>query len=242
MKILSVDTSTSTCTVGVADGDKILAESVDSNGQTHVRHLMGMIHDTLAASGISIQEIDGFAVVTGPGTFTGLRIGIGTIKGLAYALSRPVVGVTSLAALAAQADLPSKLVCPVIDARRSEVYYGLYESAQGELAQIGVHRVAPPSELVKNICESCQFIGNGARLYRETFEAALGPLFQFSHSCRDTIRAETISRLALKQFQKNGAQKLPGVLPYYIRRSDAERHAGNIPACKASEAQVQDGR
>lgn len=224
MKILSADTSTATCTVGVSSGDVILAESVDSNGQTHVRHLMGMVHDTITASGISIQEIDGFAVVTGPGTFTGLRIGIGTIKGLAYALSRPVVGVNSLEALAAQADLSTKFVCPVMDARRSEVYYGLYVSEEGELEQVGLHRVAPPTELAKHIRESCQFIGNGARLYRETFEAALGPLFQFSTSCRDTIRAETIARLALKQFRKNATENLPGVVPYYIRRSDAERH------------------
>lgn len=235
MKILSVDTSTATCSVGVADGDKLLAESVNSNGQTHVRHLMGMIHKTLGISGFSIREIDGFAVVTGPGTFTGLRIGIGTVKGLACALSRPVVGVTSLEALAAQADLPTKLVCPVIDARRGEVYYGLYETAQAEPVPAGMHRVAPPSELVKSIRDSCQFIGNGARLYAEIFAAALGPLFQFSPSCRDTICAKTLSRLALKKFQKRDTQKMPSVAPYYIRRSDAERHAGGLPAGKSSE-------
>ena len=235
MKILSVDTSTATCTVGVADGDRLLAESVNSNGQTHVRHLMGMIHKALGTSGVSIREIDGFAVVTGPGTFTGLRIGIGTVKGLACALSRPVVGVTSLAALAAQADLPTKLVCPVIDARRGEVYYGLYAPTQGEPVPAGMHHVAPPSELARNIRDSCQFIGNGARLYREIFEAALGPLFQFSPSCRDTICAKTLSRLALKRFQKHDTQTLPGVVPYYIRRSDAEHHAGSLSAGKSSK-------
>jgi tRNA threonylcarbamoyladenosine biosynthesis protein TsaB len=228
MKILAVDTSTSTCTVGVANADGILAESVGSNGQTHARQLMGMIHSTLTDSGIPVQEIDGFAVVTGPGTFTGLRIGIGTIKGLAYALSRPVIGVNSLAALAAQADLPTKFVCPVMDARRSEVYYGLYVFEEGEPAQVGKHGVVPPLELAKSIRASCQFIGKGARLYRETFEAALGSLSQFSHPCRDTIRAETIARLALKRFQKNETQKLPAVVPYYIRRSDAELHFGNV--------------
>jgi tRNA threonylcarbamoyladenosine biosynthesis protein TsaB len=235
MKILSVDTSTATCTVGVAKGDNLLAELVHSNGQTHVRHLMGMIHEALGTAGVSIREIDGFAVVTGPGTFTGLRIGIGTVKGLACALSRPIVGVTSLAALAAQADLSTKLVCPVIDARRGEVYYGLYAPAKGEPVPASMHHVAPPSELVKNIRDSCQFIGNGARLYREVFEADLGPLFQLSPSCRDSICAETLSRLALKQFQKHSTQKLSGVAPYYIRRSDAERHAGNQSAGGSSE-------
>ena len=218
MKILSIDTSTVTCTVGIVDGDRILAESVDSSGQTHARHLMGMIDSAMAASGVPIQEIDGFAVVTGPGTFTGLRIGISTIKGLAYGLSRPVAGVTSLEALAAQADLPTKLICPVMDARRSEVYYGLYASEKGELRQTAPHRVAPPSELVKSVREPCQFIGNGARLYQETFEAALGPLSRFSLACWDTIHTETIARLALKQFQENEGENLPAVSPYYIRR------------------------
>lgn len=229
MKILSADTSSPTCTVGIVNGDRVLAESVDSSGQTHARHLMGMIDSTIAVSGLSIQDIDGFAVITGPGTFTGLRIGISTIKGLAFALCRPVVGVNSLAALAAQADLPTKFVCPVMDARRSEVYYGLYVSEQGELTQVGKHRVAPPSEMAKNIRESCQFIGNGARLYRETFESALGPLAQFSKTCWDTIHAETVVRLALRQFQDNKGQDLHTVFPHYIRRSDAEVHAGNMP-------------
>jgi len=228
MKILSVDTSTPTCTVGIVNGDRTLAASVDSSGQTHARHLMGMIDSTLSASGISAQDIDGFAVVTGPGTFTGLRIGIGTIKGLAFALSKPVVGVTSLAALAAQADLCTKFVCPVMDARRNEVYYGHYVFEKGEPQQVGKLRVAPPSGLVKNIHESCQFIGNGARLYQEMFEAALGSLAQFSRTSLDTIQAGTIANLALKQFQDNKAQDLHGVAPYYIRRSDAEVHAGNL--------------
>ena len=231
MKILAVDTSTSTCSVGITNADGVLAESVDSSGQTHARHLMGMIHSSIAASGISIEEIDGLAVVTGPGTFTGLRIGISTIKGLAYALSRPAVGVTSLAALAFQAELRTKFVCPVMDARRSEVYYGLYVSEGGEASQVGMHHVAPPSALAREIDGSCQFIGNGARLYRETFETALGSLAMFSHTCRDTIRVGTVAKLALKQFQKKEPHKLSAVVPYYIRKSDAERHAkhgGNV--------------
>ena len=224
MKILSVDTSTATCSVGLVNGDRLLAESVDSSGQTHARHLMGMIHGILTVSGVSMGEIDGFAVVTGPGTFTGLRIGISTIKGLAFALSRPVAGVTSLAALAAQAASTTRLVCPVMDARRSEVYYGLYGFEQGELRQIGQHRVAPPSELVKRVSEPCHFIGHGARLYREMLGAALGPLAQFSETSRDTIQSQTIARLVLKQLQENEAPDLQAVSPYYIRRSDAEVH------------------
>jgi tRNA threonylcarbamoyladenosine biosynthesis protein TsaB len=227
MKILSVDTSTPTCTVGLVDGDRVLAEFVDSSGQTHARHLMGMIDSTVSASGIPVQDIDGFAVVTGPGTFTGLRIGIGTIKGLAFALSKPVVGVASLTALAAQADRSTKFVCPVMDARRNEVYYSLFVSKKGALQQVGKPRVAPPSELVKNVHESCQFVGNGAHLYREMFETALGPLAQFSRPSLDTIQAGTIAKLALKQFQENEIQSLHAVAPYYIRRSDAEVHVGN---------------
>jgi tRNA threonylcarbamoyladenosine biosynthesis protein TsaB len=236
MKILSVDTSTPTCTVGIVSGDQVLAESVDSSGQTHARHLMGMIDKTLTAAGMAIKDVDGFAVVTGPGTFTGLRIGIGTVKGLAFALSRPVVGVTSLAALAAQADLPTNFICPVMDARRNEVYYGLYRSQNGKLSQVGTHGVGKPVDLTKNIDAPCQFLGQGARLYRETFDALLGSLSQFSESGVDTIQAKTIARLARGQFQKNETQPLQSVAPYYIRRSDAELRFGNRSPRPSSKA------
>ena len=231
MKILAIDTSTPTCSVGIVDGSRTLAETVDASGQTHARHLMGMVDSAVSSSGVSLQEIDGFAVVTGPGTFTGLRIGISTIKGLASALSRPVAGVTSLETLAAQADIHTRLVCPVMDARRNEVYYGLYVSEKGVLRQVGEHQVAPPSSLVKSIREPCHFIGSGARLYQEIFEAALGPLSQFSETDRDTIHAETIARLALDQFQENGSHSLSTVSPYYIRRSDAEINSDPRAAC-----------
>lgn len=234
MKILSVDTSTPTCTVGVVDGDRVLAESVDSSGQTHARHLMGMIHNTLTASGMAIQDMDGFAVVTGPGTFTGLRIGIGTIKGLAFALSRPLAGVTSLAALAAQADLATKFVCPVMDARRNEVYYGLYASEKGTLRQIGSDCLASPAVLAENIQDVCQFIGNGARLYRETIDSLLGPLARYSHLRHDTIRSETIARLAMDRYESSEPASLSAVAPYYIRRSDAELHFGKTPVHPSS--------
>ena len=226
MKILSVDTSTPTCTVGIADGHRVLAESVDSSGRTHARHLMAMIDGAIAVSGIPIQAIDGFGVVTGPGTFTGLRIGISTIKGLAFALRRPVVGITSLEALAAQADPTTKLVCPVMDARRGEIYYGFYSSEHGELTQMGDHRVGSPSEVAKRVGESCRFIGKGARLYQETFKKALGPLARFSEAGRDTILAETITGLALKRLRESEAPDLHRVSPCYIRRSDAEVHRG----------------
>ncbi len=104
----------------------------------------------------------------------------------------------------------------------------LFLELHGELQQVGMHRVAPPSELVKRIHGTCQFVGNGARFYRDMFDAALGSLSRFSHSCQDTIQAGTIARLALKQFKENETQGLHATVPYYIRRSDAEVNAGNL--------------
>ena len=100
MKILAVDTSTISCSVGIADGEQMLAEETRADKQTHSKHLMKQINDVINRSGISVRDIDGLAVVTGPGSFTGLRIGISTIKGFAMALSKPVVAVSSLACLA----------------------------------------------------------------------------------------------------------------------------------------------
>jgi tRNA threonylcarbamoyladenosine biosynthesis protein TsaB len=228
MKILSIDTSTSTCTVGVVDARGILAQSVDDSGQTHARHLMGMIDGTLTQAGISVQAIEGFAVITGPGTFTGLRIGISTTQGLAYALSKPIAGVTSLDALAAQSDLSVTHICSMMDARRSEVYYGLYESVAGHQRQIGQHGVSRPVEMLKHVKEPCHFIGTGARLYQDLIKSSLGSLAQFSQTSKDAIQAETIANLAMAQFQACDNQQLPAVSPYYIRRSDAEIHSHRI--------------
>lgn len=221
MKILAVDTSTISCSVGIIDSGQLLAEETRTDRQTHSKQLMKLIDTVVNTSGIRVNEIDGLAIVTGPGTFTGLRIGIGTIKGLALALAKPVVGISSLAALANQAEAPPYLICPLLDARRNEVYSALYKFEGGTCVSIAQARVSTPDQVLKQIKESCIFIGNGAALYRKMIEENLADTAYFSAD-GNIIRAATVASLALKEFNGNNITGLNALSPYYIRKSDAE--------------------
>ena len=126
MKILAVDTSAMSCSTAIVDNGVVRAELSTVNSQTHSKHLMTMIDTVCKISGIEVAGMDGFAVTIGPGSFTGLRIGISTIKGLAWSLKKPVAGISSLEALAWQCAPVPCLICPLLDARKHEVYSGRY--------------------------------------------------------------------------------------------------------------------
>ena len=133
MKILAVDTATRSCSAAVIDGEALLAETTNTSNQTHSRHLLDTIDAVIEQAGLEITELDGFAVSNGPGSFTGLRIGIASIKGLAFSLGKPVVGVSSLDALAWQCAQSAYLICPLLDARKKEVYACRYRYKNNEL-------------------------------------------------------------------------------------------------------------
>ena len=135
MKILAVDTATRGCSVAIVDQSSLLAEVTIVSAQTHSKHLMEMIHTALQGANLRVSDIDGWAVSAGPGSFTGLRIGMSTIKGLAMASGKPVVGVSSLQALAWQTLPCSNLMCAMLDARKGQVYCARYRSVSGALMQ-----------------------------------------------------------------------------------------------------------
>lgn len=222
MKILAVDTGTKSCSVAVVDGSSLLAEMTTVKDQTHSKHLMKMIHTVIGMSGLTLSELDGYAVNRGPGTFTGLRIGISSVKGLSAASGKPVVGVSGLDALAMQASLSPHLVCPLIDARRGEVYYSFYRFQSGGLIKEVNESVFPPETAISGIDEPCLFVGNGARLYRAEIIGRMGNLAYFAPFCQNTIRASTIAFLSMKKFQGADTDDVGALSPEYIRKSDAE--------------------
>ena len=163
MKILALDTATQSCSVAIIDNGSLLAELTRLNRRTHSRHLMDLIDMVCQMSDLKIGDVDGFAVTIGPGSFTGLRIGISTIKGLAFPLNKPVVGVSSLDALAWQCAQSAYLICPLLDARKKEVYACRYRFKNNELIKDGNEKVASPAEAVRGIREPCIFVGNAAQ-------------------------------------------------------------------------------
>jgi tRNA threonylcarbamoyladenosine biosynthesis protein TsaB len=222
MKILAVDTATKSCSVAVIDEESVLAESTIINDQTHSRHLLNVIDIVIGEADLKISQLDGFAVSIGPGSFTGLRIGVASIKGLAFSLNKPVVGVSSLETLAFQCIPQPYLICPIIDARKQEVYFCRYRYKKEGLKKEGPERVASPVQAVSGIREPCVFIGNGAMQYQALILKELGKMAHFVAENQHTIQASAVARLSLPRFKRQETDDVHLLVPHYIRKSDAE--------------------
>jgi tRNA threonylcarbamoyladenosine biosynthesis protein TsaB len=183
---------------------------------------MNLINTVCSIADLKAEDVDGFAVTIGPGSFTGLRIGISTIKGLAFSLSKPVVGVSSLDALAWQCGQSAYLICPLLDARKKEVYACRYRYKNNELKKDGTEKVASPAEAVRGIREPSIFVGNAVQLYRENISAELGELAHFAAWGQHTIRASSIAWLSMTGFYKQQTDDVALLIPQYIRKPDAE--------------------
>jgi tRNA threonylcarbamoyladenosine biosynthesis protein TsaB len=222
MKILALDTATPSCSVAIVDDGSLLAELTRGNSKTHSRHLIDLIHTVCGIADLKAGDVDGFAVTIGPGSFTGLRIGISTIKGLAFCLGKPVVGVSSLDALAWQCAQSAYLICPLLDARKKEVYACRYRLNNNELIKDGAENVASPAEAVRGIREPSIFVGNAVPLYRENISAELGELAHFAAWGQHTIRASSIAWLGMTGFYRQQTDDVALLIPQYIRKPDAE--------------------
>ena len=221
-RILAVDTATKSCSVAVVQETTLLAEITTNRRQTHSKHLMEMINRALGVSGLALSELDGFAVTRGPGTFTGLRIGISSVKGLSAASGKPIVGVSSLDALAVQVPYFPHIICPLIDARRGEVYFSKYRFRNGQLKKEADEQVFPPEKAIGDLDEACLFIGDGALSYRQMILNKMGTSAFFASSFQNTIRASTVAYLSMNKFKNDDTNDVGRFVPQYIRRSDAE--------------------
>jgi len=223
MKILGVDTSGQTGSVAILEGDTVLAGVSVTSVQTHAKRLMVAVDATLGMAGLTIAECDGFAVTTGPGSFTGLRIGISTVKGLGFATKKPVTGVSTLDALAYQFPLFPHLICPVIDARKGQIYTALYEcGSYMEWKRVIGDCAAEPREWLKQIQRLCLFVGDGAILYGELIVETLGGLAYFAPPYLNSVTASVVAYIGMRQILAGKIANVARLVPHYIRKSDAE--------------------
>jgi tRNA threonylcarbamoyladenosine biosynthesis protein TsaB len=222
MRVLAMDTASRTCSVAVIEGQSILAEINERSGETHSRHLMKIVGHVLDLSRCSIHNLDGLAVTMGPGSFTGLRIGISTVKGLSFASGKPIVGISALDALAFQFANPSILIAVWLDARKNEVYCSRYRCEKQTLKKIGEDRVLSPEHALDGIIGPCLFLGNGASKYRDIIHKAVGDLAYFGRPDQNAIRASAVGLLSVHKFEANQVENLDTFVPYYIRKPDAE--------------------
>ncbi|MEJ2638840.1 MAG: tRNA (adenosine(37)-N6)-threonylcarbamoyltransferase complex dimerization subunit type 1 TsaB [Desulfosarcinaceae bacterium] len=221
MRLLAVDTATPCCSVVLAEDGDLRTAAVDASGVTHSRHLMGLIDRVLASAGWRISQLDGFGVTRGPGSFTGIRIGMSTVMGLAQSAGRPVVGISALELLAwplLQCHVP---VCALIDARRREVYWGVYRLAGATVEKLVPEKVGAPRDVIGSVTDPCIFVGSGARLYREEIVAAKGEGARFAPSFQQFPAAAALAWLTAKGFRTQG-QSAAALRPLYLRKSDAQ--------------------
>jgi tRNA threonylcarbamoyladenosine biosynthesis protein TsaB len=222
VKILAVDTSTRAGSVAFLEDDTVVAELRASSAETHAKRLMRMVDGTLQLAGLGLEACDAFAVTIGPGSFTGLRIGISTVKGFAFATGKPVTGVSTLDALAHQFPC-CNLVCPLLDARKGEVYTALYRVGTREtLEKVSPDRAVRPQEWLTGIQEACLFVGNGAVAYKDLIEDVLGRQARFAPFHLHAPRASVVGALGLGQIKGGQTTEASALVPLYVRKSDAE--------------------
>ncbi len=222
MKIVALNTSETSASVALVEDSRLVCEEFFSSRVTHSRVIMEMIDLVLTTrAGLPLSKIDGFVAARGPGSFTGLRIGISVVKGLAYAASKPVAGISSLDAIAWQVSTSEKTVCALMDAKRGEVYTACYRFSKGRMIHKSDEVCATPEKAVALAGGSALYVGSGAVAYRREIDAldpgqaSFAPLFQ------NPVRASALAH-ALFQAPDLLSKDPLSLLPVYIRRSDAE--------------------
>jgi tRNA threonylcarbamoyladenosine biosynthesis protein TsaB len=221
LKLLTIDTSTSTCSVALTIDQRLAGEYLLQLERTLTNRLLSCIDTLLSDAGLGTRDMDGFAVALGPGSFTGVRVGVATVKGLALAAGKPVVGFSSLAMLAGNLPWSSCPVCPMFDARKNEVYAGIYRCSNTP-QPLQADCVLPPAEFLKSINGRTVFIGEGAVRYRDIITTALGDNALFAPWHVNQPRASAGALLAEELFSRGQTISLAELNPLYIRPSEAE--------------------
>ena len=225
MFVLGIEAATPVASVAVATDGKILAERMVNNQRTHSVNLLPMIRDTLLDCGVDKQELSGIAVSIGPGSFTGLRIGMSTAKTLAQVLNLPVVGIPTLDVLAYPLSGLTGLICPVLNARKSELYAALYVWDKGQQIcykpafAAGVKQLA---ELLLPYKQQVTFLGDGLPQYKSELSNLMGALARFAPECASFPRGAVVAEIGLARISAGHSESPMSLLPKYVRRSEAE--------------------
>lgn len=221
--ILALDSTAEVSTVAVCNRDQLISEITVNTGNTHSATLLPALEQALRMAEITVNDIDVFACSTGPGSFTGVRIGAATIKGIAYGKNKPCVSVSTLEALAYNLADRDGIICPVMNARRSQVYNALFSCENGELERICDDRAISIAELDAELSEKTlpvYLCGDG---YDITLDG-----FKLTKPHKVAIRqryqsAFSVAQIALKKYNNNEILSDAELVPIYLRPSQAER-------------------
>lgn len=225
LRLLTIQTATPAGSVALTEGSRLLGELFLDVRRPHGEWLLGAVDQLLGAAGMKVDDLDGFGATIGPGSFTGLRVGLAVVKGLALATGKPVAGVSTLQTLAMQAPHAALPVCALLDARKREVYAGRYTWEEGAPHPVGPERVLPPEQFLAELTGEVLFVGDGATVYRTLIARQMGSRAHFLPAAYDPPRAAHAALLALGLFEAGEALPAAQVNPVYIRPSEAEINA-----------------
>jgi len=222
MKILSIDTSSHLNCVGLIDGKQILADFAWEAMDNSLQRIIRVIDSVLTNEGLTLADIEGLGVGTGPGSWTGVRVGVTVGKILAYATGKPICGISSLDALAYQGKDISGLLCSLIDAGKETVYGAFYRSREGSIVRTGEYYAGNIRKLLHDVNEPSLFLGNAAYVYRQVIVDELGPLANYINEHEDTPKGSFVALLALSRLERGENDEPLSLVPLYLKESAAQ--------------------
>lgn len=220
--MLALETALTPAGVALLRDGALVAEITLPPARAVSEQLLSGIDALLALCGTPLDEVDAFAASVGPGSFTGIRVGIATLKGLAFGGERPVAPVSTLAALACAGGLPGDRVAAIVDARRGEVYAGLYELTGGAPSLLVAESLYAVADLAARLPPACLLVGDGASLHAEVWDAALGSGARILAQAFVRPRAFQVGRLGHALLLAGGGVRAETLVPRYLRRAEAE--------------------
>lgn len=224
MKILSIDTSSEVCSVAILEDTNVIKEISVKDGNTHSVKLMPQIEQIFKDTNLSLNDIDLFACDKGPGSFTGIRIGIATIKAFCDVTNKPSIGISSLMGLAYNIKNEG-YICSLIDAKNDNVYYSLFEHSNNNYVQIGEY-LSDNINYITNILKNCNkpvfFVGNGSIVYKDVLKSVLKENAKFeSDASLNDLSSVSIGIAAFNMYKNNKLDKC-SLSPLYLKKSSAE--------------------
>jgi tRNA threonylcarbamoyl adenosine modification protein YeaZ len=226
MRVLAIDTSSAVASAAVAEENRLLGEITFNYKMQHSTILMPMIDRLLSSLEMDVRGVDAIACASGPGSFTGLRIGAATAKGLCQGSRKPLIGVPTLDGLAFNTAYSRGIICPIMDALKDNVYTSLYRWEGDGLFRLEDYMAIPIGELIEKLKpynESVIFMGDGVFVQRERLSKELGPYAVFAPVNNNMQRASSIAAIALKRLRDGDIDNYMEFAPFYLRKSQAER-------------------
>lgn len=236
MKILGLDSSGIVASVAIVEDDVLIAEYTVNYKKTHSQTLLPMLDEIVKMTELDLNSIDAIAVAAGPGSFTGLRIGSATAKGLGLALKKPLIAIPTVEGLAYNLYDISGLICPIMDARRKQVYTGIYRFTDHQLKVVEDQMAVPMETVIEKLNqygEAVTFLGDGVPVFHELIAEKMTVPYSFAPAHVNKQRAAAVATLGEIYYRQGKTETAMEHVPDYLRVSQAERERAEREAAKA---------